>query len=232
MTTSPPKFSERVVQLVRANERFALESAEAERHRRLTELCDAREIPVDVDVRRVATADATAPTIALDAIRRAFAWRDVQLVSLGCRQSMTVILGGTPAGAGRSSALARAVVHHPTLALFTSARDVGWTSRTSRNRGAIAQWLHVDLLGVDDLDVLEKPEERQRVTELLVERAAAGRATLAATHLRLEAFEAAYVDARLASRLRGQVRGGRPDALPWWFELPSIDLRNEEGATP
>lgn len=209
----------------------------AERRRRtsLRTTANLLGVPEDEDLRAVALDDAAPETPAMRAVREALAWRGTQ------RRGCVLVVGGER-GAGKSAALAHAVIRCESSALFVPAVTVGATPRNgySEHGHAWDRWLSVSVLAVDDVGT--EGGDPEALAALLWQRYDAGKATLASTNLSRVDFVARYLEGdigrRVADRLinaQGRaIRGpdGRPipgpGGLPWFAAVATRSLRRIE----
>jgi DNA replication protein DnaC len=209
----------------------------AERRRRtsLRTTANLLGVPEDEDLRAVALDDAAPETPAMRAVREALAWRGTQ------RRGCVLVVGGER-GAGKSAALAHALVRCESSALFVPAVTIGATPRNgySENAHAWDRWLSVSVLAVDDVGT--EGGDPEALAALLWQRYDAGRATLASTNLARSEFVERYltgqIGARVADRLiHAQGRAivgpdGRrvigPGGQAWFVAVPGGSLRRVE----
>jgi len=209
----------------------------AERRRRtaLRTAANLLGVPEEEDLRAVALDDAAPETPAMRAVREALAWRGTQ------RRGCVLVVGGER-GAGKSAALAHAVIRCESSALFVPAVTIGATPRNgySENAHAWDRWLSVSVLAVDDVGT--EGGDPEALAALLWQRYDAGRATVVSTNLSRDDFAARYlrgeIGARVADRLiHAQGRAivgpdGRrvigPGGQAWFVAVPGGSLRRVE----
>lgn len=191
-------------------------------------------VPEDDDLREVVLDDGVPETASMRAVRAALAWRG------DARRGLVLVVAGER-GAGKTAAIAHAVVRVEQSALFVGAPTVGATPRNgfSENAHAWDRWLSVAVLALDDAGTEQGDPEQ--IAALLCERYDHGRATLVSTNLSRKDFVARYLSGeigkRLADRLinaqgRAVTAGERrvigPGGTPWFVFVAGTSLRSTE----
>ncbi len=199
----------------------------------LRRACDVRGINGGASTRAVVYAAKPRRTAALVTILAAVRWREATKLPAGDRQGALVVLAGG-AGCGKTCAASWLVARLPS-ARAVDADTVGNVAPNdwSDNLAELEALESVAFLFIDECGMELNPKAAERVLRLIVRRYNEGRITVVATNLNAADFTARYFkpngptpDARLISRfVREQEKGGLRPGLPYWYDLPDVDLR-------
>ena len=177
--------------------------------RELADLADARYVPVDATIRTPAL-DPQLSWPGVTALRSVLAERQERATRHRGRVPALAVLGG-PRGAGKTTALAWAVIHSWRPALYVTPDEIVNTKRWGEGLPLWQKWERVDLLAIDECG---EEEDSGLISKLLLHRwDRAGGFTIIAGNLSCADASARYLENAIGDRLEDRLACQREQ----WF---------------